>query len=85
MLAFLFVSVSFLVLRRTEPDMPRQFRVAAGVPVGWGAVILSVALLCAFLPGSPSALVWPWEWGVLLAWSFVGALTWLLYREKRSG
>lgn len=52
--------------------------------MGWGAVILSVLLLCAFLPGSPSALVWPFEWGVILAWSVVGALTWWWYERKRT-
>ncbi len=84
MLAFLFVSISFVVLRRKEPDMPRPFRVAAGPLVGWGAIILSVALLCAFLPGSPSALVWPYEWGVLLVWSLIGLATWLWYNRKAS-
>lgn len=85
MLAFLFVSISFVVLRRREPEMPRPFRVAAGNVVGWGAIILSVALLCAFLPGSPSALVWPYEWGVLLAWSTVGVVTWAWYNRSPKG
>lgn len=82
MFAFLFVSISFVVLRRKEPDMPRPFRVAGGNLVGWGAIILSVALLCAFLPGSPSALVWPYEWAVLLVWSMVGVLTWFWFNRK---
>ncbi|MBM4203469.1 MAG: amino acid permease [Gammaproteobacteria bacterium] len=85
MLAFLFVSISFMVLRRREPEMPRPFRVAAGNVVGWGAIILSIALLCAFLPGSPSALVWPYEWGVLLAWSLVGVVTWTWYNRMPKG
>lgn len=63
MLAFLFVAISFLVLRKREPEMPRPFSVTWPRTVGWGAVVLSILLLCAFLPGSPSALVWPWEWG----------------------
>jgi amino acid transporter len=83
MLAFLFVSISFVVLRDKEPALVRPFRVPAGKLVGWGAIVLSIALLGAFLPGSPSALVWPYEWGVLLAWSLVGVATWLWYNHKQ--
>ncbi|MEZ5596086.1 MAG: APC family permease [Pseudomonadales bacterium] len=81
MLAFLFVAISFLVLRKREPDMPRPFSVTWPRTVGWGAVVLSILLLCAFLPGSPSALVWPWEWGVILVWAALGVIVRLAYRS----
>ncbi|MCP5178606.1 MAG: amino acid permease [Pseudomonadales bacterium] len=81
MLAFLFVAISFLVLRKREPEMPRPFSVTWPRTVGWGAVVLSILLLCAFLPGSPSALVWPWEWGVILVWAALGVIVRLAYRS----
>ncbi len=79
MIAFLCVSISFLVLRRTEPDMPRPFRVSHPNLVGWGAVLLSVALLSAFFPWSPSALLWPYEWMVILVWVGIGVIMYALY------
>ena len=80
MLAFLFVAIAFVVLRRKEPDMPRPFRVSHPRLVGWGAVVMSTLLLTAFLPGSPSALLWPYEWGVILTWSAVGLIFFLRQR-----
>ena len=73
-LAFLFVSISFLVLRRTEPDMPRPFEVSHPNLVGWGAMILSIGLLSAFMPWSASALAWPEEWLTIVVWCALGAV-----------
>ena len=70
--AFLFVAISFLVLRRTEPDMPRPFKVSHPRLVGYGAVILSRGLLSAVLPWRTSALPWPAEWLTIVLWSCLG-------------
>ena len=78
--AFLFVAVSFLVLRQREPDMPRPFRVSHPNLVGYGAVVLSVGLLSAFLPWSESALVWPDEWLTIVVWTTLGAI--ILWRNR---
>jgi len=80
--AYLFVPIAFLVLRRREPDMPRPFRVSHPRLVGGGAVVLAVALLTAYLPGSPSALVWPYEWGMILVWAVLGVGLYLRYRVR---
>ena len=79
MIAFLFVSVSFLVLRRDEPELDRPYRVAMPRLVGWGAVVLSLVLLSFFFPWSPSALLWPYEWMVILVWAVLGVLVYLRY------
>jgi amino acid transporter len=81
MIAFLFVAISFLVLRRTEPDMPRPFEVSHPRLVGGGAVVLSIALLSAYLPWSPSALIWPYEWLMILLWSLLGLVLWWRHRN----
>ena len=70
--AFLFVAISFLVLRKTEPDMPRPFKVSHPRVVGYGAVILSIGLLSAFMPWSASSLQWPHEWLTIVVWSCLG-------------
>ncbi|MEM7097394.1 MAG: amino acid permease [Pseudomonadota bacterium] len=81
-IAFLFVAISFLVLRRKEPDMPRPFKVSHPKLVGFGAVFLSLALLSAFLPFSDSALVWPDEWLTIVIWSVLGGIVWMTRRRS---
>jgi len=78
-IAYGMVAVSFLVLRRREPDLERPFRAPWGIFTGLGALLLSFLLLLVYLPGSPAALVWPWEWGICLGWALLGA--WLYWRR----
>ena len=72
-IAYGMVAVSFLVLRRREPDMPRPFRAAKGTVIGVVALVLSILLLLVYLPGSPAALAWPYEWLICLGWVALGA------------
>ncbi|SFI04454.1 APC family permease [Modicisalibacter xianhensis] len=69
--AYLFVALSFLVLRRREPNLERPFKVRHGMLVGGLAVILSLGMIFLYLPGSPSALL-PVEWVVFGGWMFLG-------------
>jgi APA family basic amino acid/polyamine antiporter len=82
-IAFFLVSLSFLVLRRREPDMPRPFRVPAGPVIGWAAAVLSLGLAVLYLPGMPAALVWPAEWLIVGLWWLVGL--WFVLRLPRIG
>lgn len=72
--AFFVVALSFLALRRREPDMPRPFRVSSGPAVGWTAAGLSLGLAVLFLPGMPAALIWPYEWVIVGIWWAAGAV-----------
>jgi amino acid transporter len=76
-IAYGMVALSFLVLRAREPDMERPFRVKRGLLIGWIALILSVGLLTVYLPWSPAALVWPYEWAMVIGWTVLGLV---LYR-----
>jgi amino acid transporter len=76
-IAYILVAVSFLLLRKNEPGMERPFRLRHGRLIGWLALLGSLGLLALYLPGSPSALAWPVEWGLVLAWF---ALGWVLKR-----
>lgn len=78
-IAYLLVAVSFLRLRRNHPAMPRPFRLRHGVAIAWLALIGALGLLLLYLPGSPSALLWPTEWGLVGLWFVLGAL---LYRLR---
>jgi len=79
-IAYLFVALSFLILRYREPDMPRPYRVGAGKAVGALAVLLSLGMTCLYLPGSPSALV-PVEWGIFGGWMIAGLALYGLARR----
>ena len=81
-IAFLFVAISFLALRRNEPEMPRPFKVSHPNLVGYGAVAMSLGLLSAFFPWSDSALQWPDEWMTIIVWCLLGAG--ILMRSQRT-
>ena len=72
--AFFFVTVTFVVLRSREPEMERPFRVLGGSGLGVAAAALTFGLGILFMPGMPAALVWPYEWIILIAWWGIGAL-----------
>lgn len=69
---YLLVAVSFLVLRRREPELTRPYRVGPGRTVGVLGVVLSAALVIACLPGMPAALSWPYEWIVVAVFWAIG-------------
>ncbi len=80
LIAFLFVAISFLVLRKNEPDMPRPFRIRTPKLVGFTAIALILGLLSAFFPPNESALLWPQEWAILVIWGVLGVIVFLRYR-----
>ena len=59
---------------------PGRSRVSHPSLVGIGAVVLAVALITAYLPGSPSALIWPYEWVTITTWSVLGVILYLRFR-----
>ncbi|MGS2722852.1 APC family permease [Porticoccus sp. GXU_MW_L64] len=82
-LAYGFVAVCFLVLRRREPQMERPFRAGRSTFAGWLALLASLALLVLYLPGSPSALVWPQEWAMITGWALLGVVLAALSRGQQ--
>ncbi|MDD9890403.1 MAG: amino acid permease [Gammaproteobacteria bacterium] len=83
-IAYGMVAWSFLVLRKKEPDLERPYRVKFGKLVGILALVLSIGLGFLYLPGSPSALLWPQEWVIILGWVALGAILFLSARKKQS-
>ncbi len=75
--AYGMVALSFLILRRKEPQMNRPFMVKHGNLVGYAALLLSAGIAVLYLPGSPAALVWPQEWAIFLGWTAFGAVLYL--------
>jgi amino acid transporter len=73
-IAYAFVALSFLVLRYREPDMPRPYKVKRWKPVGIAAFVLSCSIMLLFMPFSPAALIWPYEWAIVGGWWLAGLL-----------
>lgn len=71
-IAYLLISVSFLRIRKMEPDLRRLYSIRRGRTVGTGAVIVAVFFLFWYTPFSPSALKWPYEWVLVFAWAIIG-------------
>jgi len=83
--AYVFVPMAFLALRRKEPDLERPFRVSHPRIVGVGAIVLALALITAYLPGSPSALSWPHEWMTITVWTAIGIVLFGRYKFNARG
>lgn len=72
-LAYLLVAVSFLILRRREPEMERPFRAGRGPIVGIIAAVLSAGIAIQYLPGMPSGLGVA-EWVIVVLWTVAGVV-----------
>jgi len=83
--AYATVALSFLILRKREPDMPRPFRVAYGQTVGYAALALSGGIIILYMPFSPAALVWPYEWVIMGGWVLLGLGFYVWSRMTHAG
>lgn len=77
------VAYAFLKLRQTEPNMERPFRVKHGKIVGWSALIVSICLFWIYLPWGPSALLWPYEWVMVIGWVVLGVIFYLMAKRNK--
>ncbi len=81
-IAYAMVALSFLILRRKEPNLERPYKVPFGNFIGVLALILSISLGFLYMPGSPSALLWPQEWIIIIGWSILGVILFLVARKN---
>lgn len=80
-LAYLLVCISFIVLRKKEPDMPRPYKVKNYKLVGYLAIALCGAMLLLYMPGMPSGLIAA-EWGIVAVWTILGAVFYFAAKAK---
>lgn len=69
---YLIVSMSFLKLRKAEPELERPYKIKYWRTTGVLAVVLSVLFISFYMPGMPSSLVWPMEWLIVGGWYLIG-------------
>ncbi|MDO4491132.1 MAG: APC family permease [Lachnospiraceae bacterium] len=84
--AYCMVSLSFLILRKKEPDMKRPYKAPAYKFVGTMAVLLSAFMVLMYcIPGSGGNLILQ-EWAMVLGWGALGAVFFvsckMKYKEK---
>ena len=81
-LAYCMVSVSFLILRKKEPDMARPYKVGHYKFVGFMAVVMSGLMLLVYcIPGSGGSLVFQ-EWIMVGGWSLLGVVFYEICKRK---
>ena len=80
--AYCMVALSFMILRKKEPDMQRPYKVPCYKFFGTMAVIMSgfmVAMYC--IPGSGGNLILQ-EWLMVLGWSALGVVFYVVCKVK---
>ncbi|UJL45621.1 amino acid permease [Virgibacillus sp. NKC19-16] len=86
--AWLMVAISFIILRKKSPDMKRPFRLRGGTTIGWIAIVMAGGVTVLYMPGMPSALVWPYEWVIIILWVILGIILYTVsvskYGKKRA-
>ena len=81
-LAYCMVSISFVILRKKEPDMPRPYRVPAYKFVGFMAIAMSGLMVLVYcIPGSGGSLAWQ-EWMMVGGWSLLGVVFFAICKRK---
>lgn len=82
-IAYMFVSISFCILRKKKPEMARPYKVKAGRFVGVMAVLMAGFMTLLYIvPASFSAaLVWQ-EWVVVGIWLALGVFFYFYSKNK---
>jgi len=81
-LAYCMVSLSFVILRKKAPDMPRPYKVKNYKFVGYTAVVLSgLMVLMYIIPGTGATLA-PQEWAIAGGWTLLGVIFFLKEKKK---
>ena len=84
-IAFLSVALSTIALRKSDPDAYRPYRIPGGLWIPYAATAGSIMILVVMItPGSPAALVWPMEVGILVAFVALGGIFWWAGEDYRT-
>jgi len=80
--AYTMVALSFVQLRRKEPNLHRPFKAPAGITLGLIGIVSTLGMFILYFPPSYGALAWPHEWFIVGTWSFFGLVFFLLSRRQ---
>lgn len=85
MLTYLLISVSYIRIRKKEPDLRRHYRIKRGMLVGTASILASAFFLICYAPFSPISLKWPEEWTIICVWALIGGLLILIKKLRSAG
>jgi amino acid transporter len=71
--AYFMVGMSFLLLRKKEPDLARPYKTPGGFAIGFLACAVGVFFLWLYTPLGPAPLTTE-EWVIVLVWVIVGLI-----------
>lgn len=78
-IAYVLVSISFMVLRKKEPNMPRPYKIKNYKFVGSMAIILATLMLLLYIPGLIKA-----EWIIVGGWTILGLILFFIAKNKNA-
>ena len=67
-LSYLLVAVSFLVLRKKEPELQRPFKVKYGKIIASVVIVFCICFLFIYTSIGDVSLKWPEEWMLIVIW-----------------
>ena len=74
-IAWIIGILSMLRIEKRYPEIERAYRVPARYALGAvGIFMISLILILSLLPGNELSLIWPYEYGVLMAWLILGLI-----------
>lgn len=83
--AYFMVSLSFLVIRKKEPNLERPFKVKGGPIVGIIAVLVALFMASLYIPlYSPTPLT-PIEWALVGGWIVLGIILFIANKASANG
>ena len=80
-ITWLFVSLTFIKLRKTMPDIRRPYTVPCGKAVGWVSVVFCIAYLYLYTPWGPSGLL-PIEWAGVAVIAVIAVIVYFAYNIR---
>ena len=83
--AYFMVSLSFLILRKKEPDLARPFKVNAGIVVGILAVGVALFMATLYLPLYSPAPLLGIEWALVGGWIVLGIILFISNKAGANG
>ena len=83
--AYFMVSLSFLILRKKEPELARPFKVNAGIVVGILAVGVALFMATLYLPLYSPAPLLGIEWALVGGWIVLGIILFIANKAGANG
>lgn len=83
--AYFMVSLSFIILKKKEPDLDRPFKVKGGMAIGILAVVVALFFCSLYLPIYSPTPLQPIEWCLVGGWIVLGIILFVANKMGKNG